>query len=123
MNKSVIFAGAITNEDLPQYYATADIFINPSYSEGFSLVFVEAIGSGTFTIGTDLPAISDIIEEGKTGFIVKQKDSKQIADKVKYILSNKLELLDMRVKSREIVIKKFDWNIISEIYKQILAGI
>jgi len=121
MDKSVIFAGAISNENLPQYYATADIFINPSYSEGFGLVFVEAIGSGTYTIGTDLPAISDIIKEGKTGFIVKQKDSEQIADKVKFILSNKSKLINIKHKARKIIIKKFDWNIISKIYKQILA--
>lgn len=120
MDKSVIFIGAIPNDNLPQYYATADIFINPSYSEGFGLVFVEAIGSGTFTIGTDLPAISDIIEEGKTGFIVKQKDSEQIAEKVKFILSNKSKLMNTKKKAREIIIKKFDWDIISKKYIKIL---
>lgn len=123
MNKSIIFTGAMPNRKLPPYYATADIFINPSYSEGFGIVFIEAIGSGTFTIGTDLPAVSDIIEEGKTGFIVRQKDSEQIAEKVRFILSHRSELSDMRVKAKETIRKKFDWNSIAATYKQILTGI
>lgn len=128
-DKSIIFVGAIPNRRLPQYYATADVFVGPSIvarggdQEGFGLVFVESIASGTFTIGTDLPAISDIIEEGKTGFIVRRKDSEQIADKIKFILSNRSELSDMRVKARQIISRKFDWDVVSEMYKQILSRV
>ena len=120
LDRSIIFTGAIPNKELPQYYATADIFIGPSISEGLGLVFVESIGSSTITMGTNLPAIADVIEDGKTGFIVEQKNSKQIAEKVKYILSNRDNFKDMSKKARKIIVDKFDWNLISKKYTQIL---
>jgi len=127
VEKFVIFVGTIKNKDLPQYYATADIFVGPSViandgdREGLPVTYMEATASGCILLGTDLEGNKDIIENGKTGFMIKQKDSIQIAEKVRFILSNKSDLSDMRVKARETTIKKFDWSIISEIYKQILS--
>lgn len=125
-NKNIIFTGAIPNSELPKYYATADIFIGPSIvgkrgdTEGFGLVFVEAIGSGCATIGTDLPAISDIIIDGKTGFIVKQKSSEGISNKVIELLENKKLHEIIKKEGREYVLNKFDWNIIKNKYGDVI---
>ncbi|WP_420885715.1 glycosyltransferase [Candidatus Reidiella endopervernicosa] len=61
---------------------------NDGDTEGFGLVFVESIGSGCYTIATDLPAVADIVVDGKSGFIVTQRSSDEIAMTVLKILSN-----------------------------------
>lgn len=126
LGKNIIFTGAINNSELPKYYATADIFVGPSIvakggdTEGFGLVFVEAIGSGCIAIGTDLPAISDIIVDGKTGFIVKQRNSKDIAEKIIYLLKNKKQFNKIKKDGRKYVLNKFDWNVIDNKYIEVL---
>jgi len=127
LSKNIIFTGAISNNQLPNYYATADLFIGPSIvtdldgdREGFGLIFVEAISSGCVTIATDLPSISDIVIDGTTGYVVKQKDSDEIAEKVIYLIKNFENIDKIRPYARTYVSDHFDWKIISEKYKKII---
>ncbi|MCB9371119.1 glycosyltransferase family 4 protein [Candidatus Woesearchaeota archaeon] len=100
-----MFTGSIQNSELPRYYASADIFIGPSIiandgdAEGFGLVFVEAMGSETLVITTDLPAMQDIVQDKKTGFIVPQKDSISLANT---LLEN---LKDKKKKAQEVALR------------------
>jgi glycosyltransferase involved in cell wall biosynthesis len=127
MQKQIIFTGAIPNKELPAYFATADIFIGPSVkavggdTEGFGLTFVEAGMSGCFVIGTDVGGIGDIIEHGKTGFLVKERDSEQLAQTITMILDNGDELNHMKEATIRILCKKFCWPAIAERYKKILS--
>lgn len=124
---AVHFCGGIPNNRLREYYATADIFIGPSITaqngdrEGFGLVFVEAMGSGTVTIGTNLPAISDIISDGKTGVIVEQQSAPAIAEAVINILKNPEQYDRIARKGAESVRDKFDWSVIAERYTAVLT--
>ncbi|MCA9487221.1 MAG: glycosyltransferase, partial [Nanoarchaeota archaeon] len=101
IEENIIFTGSIQNAELPRYYASADIFVGPSIvasdgdAEGFGLVFVEAMGSGSLVITTDLPAMQDIVQNKKTGYIVPQKDSISLANTI-------LESLKDKKKAQEI---------------------
>jgi len=120
INKNVIFMGAIQNKELPRYYATADVFIGPSITakggdtEGFGLTFVEAGMSGCWLIGSDVGGISDIIKDGKNGFLVKEKDSKDIAEKI----IKSLKIKNKKIQSK--ILNKFDWKVISKKYAEVL---
>lgn len=122
LDKEVLFLGAIDHQKLPRYYATADIFIGPSVQamigdmEGFGLVFTEAMSCGTTTICTNLPAMKDIIKDKKTGFVVKQKSSKDISKKVIEILKNKNKSKLIANKGRTFVTKKFGWDTTTKKY-------
>ena len=69
------FLGAVKNESLPDLYKTADVVVFPSViagggdQKGFGLVLVEALGCECATVVTDIPAMQDIIVDGKTGRI------------------------------------------------------
>jgi glycosyltransferase involved in cell wall biosynthesis len=67
--EDVTFTGLIPYANLPGYLAMCDIFVISSISETFGLVIVEAMGSGLPVMGIHSPGVSDIIEDGKTGFI------------------------------------------------------
>ena len=70
------FWGKLPNEQLPDYYAAADIFIAPSImdssgdTEGQGVTLVEAMASGTAIISTDTGGISEVIEHDHTGILV-----------------------------------------------------
>ncbi|KAI2774508.1 glycosyltransferase family 4 protein [Daldinia loculata] len=70
----VIFVGFKVGEDLMTHYASADIFLHCSVTETFGLVVLEAMASGVPVIARDEGGPSDIIEHGKTGFLVPPDD-------------------------------------------------
>ena len=128
ISNNVIFTGAIPNNELPAYFATADIFIGPSIkaeggdTEGFGLTFVEATMSGCIVVGTDVGGIPDIIQEGETGFLVQEKNPKALAN----ALCNTLKQLDalsyITTAARQKMISQFDWQVIAEKYREILSN-
>lgn len=126
LQKAIIFAGSKSHEQLPVYFATADIFIGPSIvaesgdSEGFGLVFAEAMSCGAPVIATDLPAVRDIVIEGETGFLVRQKDSDHIAERVLDVLNSGATLDDMRKAARRHVEINFDWDVVTKRYVGII---
>lgn len=121
LNTSLIFAGAVPNESLPCYYATADVFVSPSIKtkdgqEGFGLTIVEASLSGCIPIGTRLGGIMDIITEGENGYLVSEKKSDEIASQVIKIFNDQKTLQIVKRNARTNALQKYDWKIISDKY-------
>jgi len=67
---------------LQSEYMDASLFVMPSQYEPFGVVFGEAMAHKLPCIGTDVCAMPEIIEDGKTGFIVPPNDSKKLADAI-----------------------------------------
>ena len=71
IDDQVTFKGAIENSSLPGFYQDADIVVFPSVvandgdREGFGLVLVEAMGCACAAVVSDLPAMRDIVEDGR----------------------------------------------------------
>jgi glycosyltransferase involved in cell wall biosynthesis len=119
ISSNVIFLGRMPHAELPPYFASADIFVGPSLSEGFGLVFAEAMSSGSIVIASDLRAIRDIIDNNKTGFTVPPRDSELIAEKIIDVLSHIDSFGKMRVEARQHIVKSFDWEIVGMKYLKV----
>lgn len=74
----VLFCG-YTNV-VEQYLSAMDVFILPSYREGFGAVVVEAEAMGLPVIVSDIPGPTDAMREGETGLIVKKADVSTLTD-------------------------------------------
>jgi glycosyltransferase involved in cell wall biosynthesis len=61
--------GMIPYEDIPGYLAMSDIFVTTSVAETFGMSTVEAMGAGLPVMGIHSAGTSDIVEDGKTGFL------------------------------------------------------
>jgi glycosyltransferase involved in cell wall biosynthesis len=128
LNKNIIFTGSIPNIKLPSYYATADIFIGPSIiattgdREGLPVSYMEALSSGCIVIATDLEGNKDIIQHLENGILVPQKNSDAISLKVIELLNNQDLTSNIKENSRNSVVQKFDWRVISEKYGKILQN-
>ena len=110
----VSFLGHIDHRELPKYLASADIFIRPSLSEGLGSSFLEAMAVGLPVIATPVGGIPDFLKDGETGLFCEVINPKSIAEKVKVYLENN----DLRKKiinnAREMVVKKYDWDLIAK---------
>lgn len=63
-----------------QFMAAADVFVLPSYREGFGSVILEAAAAGVPSIGTRIYGVTDAIAEGATGLLVPVRDPAALAD-------------------------------------------
>ena len=66
-----------------RYMAAADVFVLPSYREGFGSVILEAAAASVPAIGTRIYGITDAIVEGKTGFLVPVRDAAALAARMR----------------------------------------
>jgi glycosyltransferase involved in cell wall biosynthesis len=125
----VQFLGAVANTALQKLYRRAAIFVAPSViarggdQEGLGLVFVEALGCECPIVASDLPAIRDVVIDGVTGLICKQKDSADLAKKVQCLLDDPDAGANLGRAGRRHVEDRFDWQIISRRYKGLINGL
>lgn len=68
--EQVRFLGMVPREELPGLYRAADLFALPSKGEGFGIVFVEAVASGTPAIGLAVGGAPDALADGELGCCV-----------------------------------------------------
>ena len=76
--------------------------------------------SGCFVVASNVGGISDIIEDGKTGYLVREKDPAAIADALCTILKQTNTLSSMRIAARQKMISQFDWQVIADQYAKVL---
>jgi glycosyltransferase involved in cell wall biosynthesis len=119
----VSFLGAIPNAEMPARYQASQVVVFPSVvardgdQEGFGLVMVEALGCECAVVATDLPAIRDIIVDGKTGLIVPEKDPEALADKILMLLENPGLRSALGRDGRSFVWERYDWRNIGAQYR------
>lgn len=76
---AVRFIPQIDNADLALLMAEHSIFALPSLHEGLPKVLIEAMATGLICVGTRIPGTSDLVEDGKTGFLADGFDAQSIA--------------------------------------------
>ena len=115
--KGVIQYHGSVNDMLPMY-KMASCLIHPTfYSEGMSNVLLEACACGRPIITTDRPGCREIVDDGINGFTVKQRDSRDLIEKIEKFLSLPWEKRrDMGLAGRAKVEREFDRNIVVNKY-------
>lgn len=116
----VIFAGQVSNEDLPDYYNLADVFVLPSinHSEAFGLVLLEAMSCAKPVITSNLAGVRTVVENGTDGFLVKPRNPDDLVEKIKILLTNKELRRKMGQAGRKKIEEKYSWQeIVKELEK------
>jgi glycosyltransferase involved in cell wall biosynthesis len=81
--------------------ASCDVLVLPSLVEGRALVQQEALACGLPLVVTENAGAPELIETGKTGFLVPIRSPEAIAEKIDWFASHRSELEEMRCKCRE----------------------
>lgn len=106
LTDKVILVGQISDDELQRMYKKADLFLmlstnNGADFEGYGLVYLEANGRGVPTIGPGDSGVSDAISDGKSGYIVDQYKSKEVAKKIDMVLGGSIRAEDCIAWARE----------------------
>ena len=113
-------------ENVVEAFRRCAFSVAPSrWAEPFGLVIIEAMLQGKPVIGANHGGITDIIEDGETGYLVEPRDVESLQDRLKK-LSDDVELRgQMGTKARESV-KRFDVDIvigqIEALYEELIAS-
>ena len=113
LNK-VLFTGSITDRSvLNSKYNTAKIFVLTSRSEGFPLVFLEAIKAGCTIISSSLASAYDITDNEKYGALFPVGDSDALARELEKVTSNVEKLKEDCEQIQKFAHENFSWEKIS----------
>lgn len=108
-----------SKDDLIALYRQSDIFVMPSLRDSFGFVFLEAMTQGVPCIGTDLNAMPEIIEDGKTGYIVPLRDAEALADAILRYYADEDNRQRMGEAALERVKERYTWDLVA---KRIVEG-
>jgi phosphatidylinositol alpha-1,6-mannosyltransferase len=124
---SVVFAGAVPDQDLPAHYACCDFFAMPCRSrwgglevEGFGIVYLEAAAAGKAALAGRSGGAEEAVEDEVTGLLVEGAEPKAVALAVARLLGDPAVLARMGSAGRERVEREFTWSRQAEQLKSIL---
>jgi glycosyltransferase involved in cell wall biosynthesis len=82
------FTGHLEGAALGRAVASADILVNPSVTEAFGNVNLEAMAAGLAIVSADAPSARALIEDGRNGILVPAKDASAYADAVSALIQD-----------------------------------
>jgi glycosyltransferase involved in cell wall biosynthesis len=117
----VVFAGY--KKDIHRYYEIMDISVLTSFSEGLSLTLLESMGYGIPIVATRVGGNPEVVEEGRTGFLVPVNDARKLADRIVNLLQNKELRRSMGKEGRLRAEQKFRMSDVANRYLDIYKGL
>lgn len=94
-------------DHVEEWYRSSDLYVHTAYYEPFGLVFLEAMASGTPIVTLDGKGNRDLIENGKTGYIINEQNAKLFADRIESLKNDKILYSEIS-KYAKIFAKTFD---------------
>jgi phosphatidyl-myo-inositol dimannoside synthase len=85
----VLFVGTKGGEELAGYYQVCDAFVMPSRSEGFGIVFLEAMSHGKPVVAANSGAAPEVVEHGVTGLLVDYGEVPALARSLAHLLTDR----------------------------------
>lgn len=106
ISKNIRFLGP--RKDVPELLKIMDICVLPSLSEGLSNTLLEYMAAGKPVVATDVGGNSEVINDTKSGLLVRAADAQDLSDKILYLLNNSEECKRLGAAAREDVARRFE---------------
>jgi len=110
IGNKIEWRGFVPYSKVPEALSQIDIFVYPSWHEGFGRSIMEALAMKKAVVATRVGGIPDLIKDNENGFLVSPHNPQELAQKIKMLMENK----ELREKfgraGREWVSENFEWN-------------
>ncbi len=108
-------------DDVKNAIASSDCVVLPSYREGTPRTLLEAASMAKPVITTNVAGCRQVVDDGKTGFLCRVRDSDDLADKMeKVMFLSETVRREMGLKGREKMKREFDEEIVIKKYLEVL---
>lgn len=121
LESSVIFAGQ--QNDVKSFYKMSDLFLLLSQKESFGLALLEAMHCGAVPIGSSAGGISEVIADGKTGYIVQTEDYEAAAINAITLLTNDELYKKMQNEMLQDINDRFHSDVIVDEYESLYKSL
>jgi glycosyltransferase involved in cell wall biosynthesis len=120
VRRHVHFLSGLSYAELAACYAHCEIFALPSRGEGFGMVYLEAMACGKPVIGGAHGGAPEVIDDGKTGYLVQHGDAVQLATAIETLLNNPAIQQEMGRRGKERVENEFRFSVFAKSFRKIL---
>jgi len=131
LSGKIFFHGGCAASSVREHFNRSDIFVLPSIigsdnsQEGQPVSLIEAQATGLPAISTFTGGIAETMLDGKSGFLVKEKDPESLAERLQFLIDNPKVCEPMGQAGRQFVEEEFSLNqcaaVISSIYERVLS--
>lgn len=123
VDEFVSYGGQISQNDLPYWYHQADLYISPSHVDGSSVSLMEALACGLPCLVSDIPANKEWVVENENGWLFKDGDANQLAEKILAALNQREKLPQLGASARKVAEERADWGKNSEALMKIYSSL
>jgi glycosyltransferase involved in cell wall biosynthesis len=126
------FWGMVRNQDLPNFYAAADLFVAPSVeaqsgdTEGQGVVFLEAFAARVCVLATRVGGIDAVVRDRRTGILVQPNQPEEIASAIEKLMNDPALRATLVENAYAEVNERYDWQRIAgefdKLYREILSS-
>ncbi len=88
LTESVTFAGSRNQDEVAKLLTDHDIFVLPSFAEGVPVVLMEAMGAGLPVVATQVGGMTELVDDGHSGFLVRPFDGEQLASRIEELIDD-----------------------------------
>ncbi|MBW2975062.1 glycosyltransferase family 4 protein [Candidatus Woesearchaeota archaeon] len=126
LQKNFIFTGWVDYEDMPFFMNIAKINSvplpnSPSTQGVVTYKLMEAMACGTPTVIGDLPGVNETVKHGKTAYLCRSEDKKELSKGIIGLLDNQKLYNSIRNRGLELI-KKHDWRDIAKEMVDVMLG-
>jgi glycosyltransferase involved in cell wall biosynthesis len=111
--------------DLPSVMAGWDVFVLPSLNEGFGVAALEAMAAGLPVIASDVGGLSELVENGETGWLVPPAAPLELAQRARQLIHDRRMRETMGIAGRQRALHCFPVSRMAEqmitVYDKLLA--
>jgi len=104
-------------DDIPDFYAMADVFVFPSFREGLSVSVMEAMASGKPVVCSKIRGNTDMVEDGENGFLIDPASPESIAGALEKVLEPETLARQSRVNREKA--ERFDLSAVVPRYREL----
>ncbi len=110
LSSFIFLHNSLNNEPLVDKLKQSHVLIVPSSYEGFGIVYLEGMAFGLPAVGTTAGAAGEVIEHGKTGYLISPDDSATLANHISSLASNRELLIELSLNARKRYIQQPAWS-------------